>query len=272
MNARSICAARTADAAASTDLTVHVATMDGEWVPEHYPTGPYTLRLYNQGRPAPSPAFATLVNLASRGLARSRNAALASELPGIFVVTDNDVRFMPGFERTILDAYARCPDADVILFEIRTPHGRPFGRYPIGPRRLGALGVLHRCSIEITFRTDAVRRAGLRFDERFGLGARHPTGEDIIFLQDALDAGLRVWSVPQCIAEHPAASSGAAHDRALFGDKAAMFVRMHGWAGVPMALAYAVRKRRACRPPLGLIDALRAALQGAVRFMGSRSA
>ena len=248
------------------DVTVYVATMDGRIEAANYPDGRYALRVYNQGVPSGSPAFAQVINLEGRGLAASRNAALRDARPGIFVVTDNDVRFVPGFERAIRAAYAARPDADMILFSIRTPSGRPFGRYPTSDRRVGMLDVLHRCSIEITFRAESIARAGLRFDERFGLGSTWRTGEDVVFLRDAVGAGLSVWSSPHVIAEHPEASSGAAHDAPMLSAKGAMLTRMYGPLGVPMAIAYALRKRRTCVPPMPPVRAALAALQGAARF------
>ena len=57
----------------------------------------------------------------------------------------------------------------------------------------------------------AVRRSllpAVRFDERFGLGTRFPSGEEAIFVNDALRAGARARYVPLVLCSHSGLSSG----------------------------------------------------------------
>lgn len=182
---------------------------------------------------------------AETGLSRSRNRALHHATADIVVIADDDVRHPPAAPATVARAFAAHPRADIITFQAQTPSGAPFKRYPTRPRRHTARSLMRVSSWEIALRLASIRAAGLRFDERFGLGAKFPTGEENIFLLDALRRGLNLRYEPQVIAIHPAASSGADFSTAAAViAKGAAFQRMFGAAFLPVALAFAVKKYR----------------------------
>jgi len=183
---------------------------------------------------------------AETGLSRSRNRALSHAGADIAVIADDDVRHPPAAPARVAAAFAANPQADIITFQAQTPGGAPFKKYPTRARRHTVRSVMRVSSWEIALRPAAIRAAGLRFDERFGLGAEFPTGEENIFLVDALRRGLHVRYQPQVIAVHPAASSGAdLSTAAAVRAKGAAFRRMFGAAFLPLALAFAVKKYRA---------------------------
>jgi len=182
---------------------------------------------------------------AESGLSRSRNRALSNAGADIAVIADDDVRHPPAAPARVAAAFAAHPQADIITFQAQTPAGAPFKRYPAHARRHTVRSVMRVSSWEIALRLESIRAAGLRFDERFGLGAEFPTGEENIFLVDALRRGLAVRYQPQVIAIHPAASSGAdLSTAAAVRAKGAAFRRMFGAAFLPVALAFAVKKYR----------------------------
>lgn len=53
-----------------------------------------------------------------RGLSRSRNLAIMNADCDISVISDDDEIFIDGFEKTIVEAYNKLPDADIIIFKI----------------------------------------------------------------------------------------------------------------------------------------------------------
>ena len=46
---------------------------------------------------------------------------------------------------------------------------------------------------EIAFRLSRVEKVGVRFDADFGYGAEYRSGEEYVFLADALRKNLKVW-------------------------------------------------------------------------------
>ena len=151
-----------------------------------------------------------LVMIIGRGLCRSRNHAMRvavglqdNELEdAVFVIADDDERFRDDAFHVIRAAYERWPKLDIGLFRLRSSVDETyFKKYPGGliswdyrPR------YYYPCSLELTFRS-RVYHAGLRFDERFGLGAEVLcAGEEEVFIIDARRKGLRVLIFPEDIA------------------------------------------------------------------------
>ena len=58
-------------------------------------------------------------------------------------------------------------------------------------------------------RVDAIKNAGISFDENFGAGVENYLGDEYIFIADALRAGLKGVHLPVVVAQHPTESSGS---------------------------------------------------------------
>ena len=98
-------------------------------------------------------------------------------------------------------------------------------------------------SVEIALRRSSIEESRLRFDEHFGLGAEFPTGEENIFLADALDKGLKLLYMPIPIVMHPPESSGQDYDNIkLVQAKGAMFERIFGLKGHAVSFLFALKK------------------------------
>ena len=148
----------------------------------------------------------TLVTLPGRGLSRSRNTAIKTVISSlkdplddaVCIIADDDVTYSCDAFGLVSSYYLQHPDVDIALMRMRSNIDKLyFKKYPDGdidyrkrPRSY------YVCSWEMTFRT-RVWHAGIRFDERFGLGAtKLCAGEEEIFMIDAIDRGLRARIVP----------------------------------------------------------------------------
>lgn len=133
-----------------------------------------------------------------RGVGLNRNNALHRATAEICLLSDDDVQFFPGYEETILQAFARYPKADVIVFNIENADGT---------RRTSSDRVkrvrAHNCgkygAVRIAFRRMSVVKNAISFNQLFGGGCMFTAGEDIIFLRTCIKRGLRVIAVPDCI-------------------------------------------------------------------------
>lgn len=180
-----------------------------------------------------------------KGLSKSRNRALQHANADVCLIADDDVTHLPAAKTIILDAFAQNPTADIITFQTTTPEGKSFKPYRKKPVWHTTRSIMSVTSFEIAFRTAAVASANLQFDERFGLGAEFPTGEENIFLLDALREGMKIRYIPTPIVVHPQASSGSNfHNSALIEAKGAMFYRMFGSRAYLVALLFAYKKYR----------------------------
>lgn len=256
-------------------LQLLIATVDGAFFERGYSPPFDDCMVINQIRrpAADNPRSATppgsprvqVFEYAETGLSKSRNRALQHAAADIVVIADDDVRHPPDAQDTVARAFAAHPRADIITFQAQTPAGAPFKKYPPRARRHTARSIMRVSSWEIALRMESIRAAGLRFDERFGLGATFPTGEENIFLIDALRHGLSLRYEPQVIAVHPAESSGADFSTVdAVHAKGAAFRRMFGAAFLPVALAFAGKKYR--RSPFSCRQFYRHMLEGGARF------
>lgn len=164
--------------------------------------------------------------ISSRGLSKNRNNCLKHMTQPINLIADDDVEYIPDFERTILEAYEKHADADVITF--RVEHGERTRVYKRTHFTHTRWSVLKAYSIGVTFHKEAIERSGVRFDERFGLGSQYVSGEENIFLKDCIDAGLRVIHVDEPIVRHTHLSSGWKWNREQAEAKIAITYRMYG--------------------------------------------
>ncbi|XZG70805.1 glycosyltransferase [Chitinibacteraceae bacterium HSL-7] len=205
------------------------------------------------------PAGVTVIPCNETGLSKSRNVALAHASADIAVIADDDVRHAPELVSVLVDALASS-GADFVTFDLI---GHAAGR----AREHTARSVLQVSSCRIAFRPAAFHQAGIRFDTRFGLGAAFASGEENIWLSDALAAGLRGVHVPAALVEHDGPSTGYRFDEKLAESKGALQLRLFGWRGWLTMWAFALKKHALYREQMGLMRFMRAQWRGARAFL-----
>jgi len=207
-------------------------------------SGEVELLVCLQGGTRAVPAGARVVDVPGRGVARSRNAALRHARGRYLHFCDDDIQVRLDAVMATVRHLARTGHA-LALGAAVDPDGQPRKRYPTSTRRLRLLTAARAATFEMVVDVDAVRAAGLTFDERFGAGSARPLGDEYVFIADLLRSGLRADAVPWVLAVHPWMSSGtvwgtdsdAAH-------RAAVLDRVFGrWSPV-VRTAFAVKHAR----------------------------
>ncbi len=225
-------------------LTVAVSTMNGVLNLENYPPGDYLILVINQGHclDIPLPPRFTIENDENIGLSSSRNLALSHCSTRYMLLCDNDVRLLPGFERHIWAAVNNNSSAAAITFKVKTPSGLDFKAYPDKSFSHNQYTACKTCSIEIV--VDREQVGAIRLDERFGLGATYPVGEENIFLSDLLSSGKSVIYYPEYICEHAEFSSGAVLDKNAYFLRGKVFRRIFGRKGIFIGLLFWCKKEK----------------------------
>ncbi len=211
--------------------------------------------------------FCKVINTKERGLSKSRNKGLGSVDSGHAIIADDDVCYTEDFEAVVLSAIQGNEFAAALTFRIQTPEGRPYRKYSKNKFVHNWRSVLKVSSISVAFNINQIKDAELRFDEDFGLGAKYPTGEENIFLNDMLKRGLRIVNIPQTIVVHPAESSGNVMSQPLFFSKGAMFRRLYGWRGLVFAAIFALLKGNMV-PLTGTLARFKSTLNGFISYKG----
>lgn len=204
---------------------------------------------------------ARMLSTTDRGLTRSRNLAIETSRADICLLCDDDEIFVADYERRILDAYEKLPQADVIIVKMleRTPS------FPDKIMRLRFPKTMKVSSWQISFRRESLIRTGVRFDELLGAGTGNGAEEELKFLLDCQKAGLKIYYVPVEIA-----TVGQTVSTWFEGFTEPFFVNRGATTryilGAPLAFLYGVyyviKKRSMYREKLTPAHAMKALLRG----------
>lgn len=159
-----------------------------------------------------------VIGVTDAGLSKSRNLILKS-VSGDFVwFLDDDVTVT----RASLDAiFSVGCDVDVLLGQIGCSDAAGFYK---NYRRKAVLpfSLLRVSSIELIVNRARVLERNVFFDERLGLGAQYPCGEENAFLLDLYRGGARFEWLNQVIVYHPC---GGGEVRDYFRTEPQMYAR-----------------------------------------------
>ena len=197
-----------------------------------------------------------------RGLAESRNKALSMASGEICVVADDDMKYEDQAFQFIEQVFERFPEADIITFKARHRDNTPFKQYSLRSFTHNWCTIWRVSSIEIAFKRNAIIDAGLQFDEEFGLGSTYPTGEEFLFLKDALAKGLKVFFYPSTICIHEVMSSGHNLNSELLRAKGAMIKRAFPMLFPLFNIVFAGRKYQAYKNRFSFLKALQLIFKG----------
>lgn len=147
-----------------------------------------------------------MISTTERGLAKSRNTALKNAQGDICVFCDDDVVYNAGYKEEILKAFNETLDADIIAFNVHhknARHKRKINKSFKKAPRFRMYG-----SWSLAFKRENITDKEIWFNELFGAGSGVITsGEESIWQNDALKAGLKIYQHPFCIAEVEQADS-----------------------------------------------------------------
>lgn len=193
----------------------------------------------------------TIVTMDGRGLSRNRNNALRHATGDICIIADDDNRYTPQALDEVLQLYRQHPDLDMALCRLVDHEGQPIKDYAATPFPYACRPYGYYVqSQEITFRRTAIR---FTFDERFGIGAPLPGGEDELFVHEAWRNGLRVEYHPLTLCATDRWSTGTRidGDPALLRAKGAVLAVMHGCPGATLrVIKYALSRHVPLKPML----------------------
>lgn len=188
---------------------------------------------------------AVYLNFAERGVGLNRNNALMRADGDICLFADDDMVYEDDYVQTVTEAFARHPDADVLIFNLYEP---VVTRYVI-PRtmRVRYWNYMRYGTARVAVRLKSIRDRGIYFNQCFGGGTEHRHGEDTLFLTACLKHGLKIYAVPAYIArltEERTSSWNTGYDETYLRDQGALYraISPRWWRA--LCLQDAVRRRR----------------------------
>lgn len=142
---------------------------------------------------------ASIYSFNEKGVGLNRNNTLMRATGDICLFADDDMRYVDNYSEIVCEAFDKFPDADIIIFNLIEKNPT---RYVIKKEeKVGYFNYLRYGTARIAVRMDKIREQGIFFHLCFGGGTEHSHGEDNIFLTDCLKKGLKIYAVPEYIAE-----------------------------------------------------------------------
>ncbi len=199
-----------------------------------------------------------MLSMKDRGLSKSRNAAIKNSEADICVIADDDLIYKDDYVKTILDAYQKHPDADVIAFDVPSINkDRPTS--VLRKTKVGLLQSMKLASFQLTFKRRSILKNDILFNDLFGAGSIFTCGEENIWLSRCLKSGLKIRYISEEIAlvNHKESTWFNGFDEAYLKTKGAMFYEISSILWLALILQYAVRKYKLYRSGLSILKAIR---------------
>jgi Glycosyl transferase family 2 len=184
-----------------------------------------------------------VLQLESKGVAKSRNAAI-DNARGLYVVfADDDIKFDLASLDAVTEHFEQCA-CSLVLGQAIDPEGDLRKKYPTKAQWLNRFNSGRAATYEMVIRASDIKGKGIRFDENFGAGARNYLGDEYIFIADMVKHDLKAHFLPITMAIHPTDSSGSGWGtRDDLRARSVIFSRVFGPAAFVMRVAFILRHR-----------------------------
>lgn len=185
------------------------------------------------------------LNFSERGVGLNRNNALMRANADICLLADDDMVYVDGYEKVVIQAFENNPRADIIIFNLEEP-------VKIRPQikkthRVWYFNYLRYGSARIAFRLSRIKENGIYFNQCFGGGTEHCHGEDNLFLNACLKNKLVIKAVNVTIAsltEERDSSWEIGYNHKFFVDQGILYKQLSRFGWKILCLQDAVRHRR----------------------------
>ena len=209
-----------------------------------------------------------------RGVGLNRNNALLRADSEICLIADDDMRYHDGYPEIVEKAFDLYPKADVIVFNVDEPKGKPYVIKK--PFKVNKFNYMRFATFRIAFRRESVHRRGVAFNLSFGGGTKFAHGEDSLFLCDCLNKGLRIMALPISIAALTYSRKSTwfnGFDDKYFSDQGALYAAISRKTVSFLCLQDVVRHRRKYARHGGMLKNYKMMKRGARAFLnGGESA
>ena len=174
------------------------------------------------------------IELPSKGVAKSRNAAISNAETRYLLFGDDDITFNEESIKKAIQYLEEHKYISILLMQAIDEKNTLRKSYPKKAHDLKLTNSGKAATYEMMIRVEDFKSKSIYFDENFGAGAKHYLGDEYILIADALRAGLKGRFLPIVIATHPSESSGnLRNDKADALARSKIFSRVFGiWAPV----------------------------------------
>lgn len=187
-----------------------------------------------------------IISYREKGLSKSRNRALENSTGDIIILTDDDISFIEGSLEEIKKEFNRNKNFDILTFKFQKEDFNKNKKYKSKEFIHNYNTIRKVSSVEIAMKRDIIIEKQIKYDEKFGLGAKYNSGEENIFLKDCLDKKLKIKYIPFNIVKHPSESLSTPYywSEEYIKGKGPLFYRLYGKLGYLLFILLILSKRR----------------------------
>ena len=202
------------------------------------------------------------------GIGLSRNTALTRARGDICLFADDDLVYRDGYAEILERAFGSFPDADVLVFNIRSIGARKNRDQIQRPMRVHWFNFERYGAARIAVRRTSIFQHRISFSLLFGGGAQYSCGEDTLFLRDCLKAGLKIYAVPVTLADVDDSTSSwfRGYDEKFLRGRGALYRAMYPRLALLWCFVYLLRHRKVWQENGSFAGALRSMKRGAVDY------
>lgn len=209
---------------------------------------------------------AKMITTDTRGVGINRNLALLYADADICLFADDDMNYYDGLEEKIVGEFEAHPDADIIIFNIETTDPNRIPKIYNETKKCGRFARNPWGGPRIAFKLNSVRKANIWFTTLFGGGCKFPSGEDSMWITQAMGKGLTIYVSKEKIGLVDYSTStwfDGRNERFYYG-KGAFYEAVHKRTKMCWFLYFALRTRK--KSLMKFLDRIRWMYHGAIGY------
>ena len=202
------------------------------------------------------------IDTTERGLSKSRNMAIKKATADICMLADDDMEYRSNYANVVISAFNRVK-SDIISFQVNGIE-RKFKNYSSEESEISYLRSMKVASVEIAFKRAKFNEKKIWFDESIGAGTDFMMGEENAMLFQCLRKKLKIYYIPQVIADLHIGNSTwfTERDERFFIGKGASFAAMKTKFTTLLIWQWALRKKKLYRENTTIFQAIKLMQKG----------
>lgn len=188
---------------------------------------------------------AKMITTNTRGVGMNRNIALEYADADLVLIADDDMKYVSGYKKIVINAFEEVPDADALIFNIDTIGMDMKRRQNSKIQRIHIWNAFNYGAARIAVKRKCLEDNHIVFNLNFGGGTIYSSGEDTLFIGNMLKRKLKIYSYPVTIAAVDQTSSTwfSCYNRKYFYDKGALFAALSKHFALFLSLQDIIRHR-----------------------------
>lgn len=208
------------------------------------------------------------LSMKNRGVGLNRNIGLYTAKEEICVLADDDMTYVNGYDKLIMQAFKENPTADVIIFNLNETESKRFQIKKV--MKITQWNYTKFGAARIAFRRESILKKRISFSLLFGGGAPYSAGEDTLFLRDCLSKKLKIIAVPITIASLDDSSISTwftGYNKKLLMDTGACYSELFGITFMPRVIYFIWKNRNKLKEEqIGFFESWKLIFEGSKNY------